>query len=308
VTRILVGASDGLHVFEDGRSVDVQRIGWDGDSQSAVTALAREGTEVWAVLDRNQIWRTSPDGWSQVVSQLNLDVECLGDTVAGVIVGTSQAHLFRVVPPTPLETVTGFDEVAGRDEWYTPWGGPPATRSISEDDDAVYVNVHVGGIVRTRDGGETWEPTIDIDADVHKVWAGQPGVFAACALGLAVSRDGGETWSIDDEGLHSTYCRGVTVCGDTVLVSASNGPRGGRAAVYRRAVGGGPLERCRMGLPEWFDGNIDSTWLDATPELASFGTSDGRVFTSTDEGMTWEEVAAGLPSIGALLVLPERDR
>jgi hypothetical protein len=306
VTRILVGTGDGLHVFEDGRPVDVQRIGWDPKSSSAVSALAREGTEVWAVLDRNQIWRTSADGWSHVVSQLNLDVECLADTVAGVIVGTSQAHLFRVVPPpTPLETVTGFDEVAGRDEWYTPWGGPPATRSISEDDDAVYVNVHVGGIVRSRDEGRSWEPTIDIDADVHKVWAGRPGVFAACALGLAVSPNGGETWSIEDEGLHSTYCRGVTVCGDTVLVSASNGPRGRRAAVYRRAVGGsGPLERCRTGLPEWFDDNIDSGCLDATPEIAAFGTGDGRVFASADEGNTWDEVTAGLPSIDAVLVMP----
>jgi hypothetical protein len=306
MARILVGAADGLHVFEDGRPVDVQRIGWEPESPSAVTALAREGAEVWVVLDRHQIWRTSADDWSHVVSQLNLEVECLADTVAGVIGGTSQAHLFRVVPPpTPLETVTGFDEVVGRDGWYTPWGGPPATRSISEDDDAVYVNVHVGGIVRSRDEGRSWEPTIDIDADVHKVWAGQPGVFAACALGLAVSRDGGETWSIDDEDLHSTYCRGVTVCGETVLVSASNGPRGGRAAVYRRAAGGdGPLERCRTGLPEWFDGNIDSAWLDATLELAAFGTSDGRVFASADEGSTWDEVAADLPSIGAVLVMP----
>jgi len=305
VSRILVGASDGLHVFEDGSPVGLQRIGWDPENPSAVTSLAREGTEVWAVLDRNQIWRTSPDGWSHVVSQLNLDVECLADTVAGVIVGTSQAHLFRVAPPpTPLETIAGFDDVADREGWYTPWGGPPATRSISEDDDAVYVNVHVGGIVRSRDEGSSWEPTIDIDADVHKVWAGQPGVFAACAPGLAISRDGGETWSIDDEGLHSRYCRGVTVCGETVLVSASNGPRGGRAAVYRRAVGGGPLERCRTGLPEWFDGNIDSAWLDATPELAAFGTSDGRVFASADEGGTWEEIAADLPSVGAVLVTP----
>ena len=304
--RILVGAGDGLHVFEDGRSVDTQGIGWDPESPSAVTALAREGTQVWAVLDQHQIWRTSVDGWSHVVHLGNLEVECLADTVAGVIAGTSQAHLFRVdPPPTPLETVTGFDEISGREAWYTPWGGPPATRSISEDDDAVYVNVHVGGIVRSRDAGGTWEPTIDIDADVHKVWAGLPGVFAACALGLAVSRDDGETWSIDHEGLHSTYCRGVTVCGDTVLVSASNGPRGGRAAVYRRAAGGaGPFERSRTGLPEWFDGNIDTAWLDATPELAAFGTSDGRVFASANEGSTWEEMAAGLPSVGAVLVTP----
>ena len=108
----------------------------------------------------------------------------------------------------------------------------------------------------------------------------------------------------ETDGLHSTYCRGVTVCGDTVLLSASNGPRGGQGAVYRRGLGGGPLERCRAGLPEWFDDNIDSACLDATPGLAAFGTGDGRIFASEDEGSTWHEVASGLPAVGCVSVVP----
>jgi hypothetical protein len=307
MAKILVGAADGLHVFEDGREIVVQRLGWDPGRPSTVTALAWAASEVWAILDRHQIWRSPRAAdWKQVVQMPAVELRCLAPTDAGVLIGTSDARLCRLADePAPIEPVPAFDRVAGRDRWYTPWGGPPDTRSISEMGGSIFVNVHVGGIVRTRDGGKTWEPTIDIDADVHRVWAGQSGVFAACALGLAVSRDDGENWRIDDEGLHATYCRGVTVCGETVLVSASNGPRGGRAAVYRRAVGAGePLERCRTGLPEWFDGNIDSAWLDATPELAAFGTSDGRVFASADEGSTWEEMAAGLPSVGAVLVTP----
>src|SRR5688500_9492402 len=103
MARILVGAGDGLHVFDDGRPADVQRIGWDPERPSSVSALAREGTEVWAVLDRHQIWRTATGGWSHVANLGNLDVECMADTVAGMIAGTSQAHLVRVVPPpTPL--------------------------------------------------------------------------------------------------------------------------------------------------------------------------------------------------------------
>jgi hypothetical protein len=106
------------------------------------------------------------------------------------------------------------------------------------------------------------------------------------------------------DGLHAKYCRGVAVVGETVLVSASNGPRGGRAAVYRGSVDGGPLERCRNGLPEWFDGNIDSSCLDAIPELAAFGTEDGRIFASADEGATWAVAVDGLPQIECLLVAP----
>jgi hypothetical protein len=299
VTRILVGAADGLHVLEDAWEVGVEHPG------RRVTALARDGGELWAILDRKEVRRTEAGRWSPwSVTLLNASLTCVAATRAGVLAGQSEAHLDRIVE-TGLEIVQGFESVAGRDEWYTPWGGPPDTRSIAEDDDAVYVNVHVGGIPRSRDGGETWEPTIDVDADVHRVCAGSGvGVFAACARGLAISSDGGDTWTIEAEGLHASYCRGVAVCGETVLVSASTGPRGGRAAVYRGRFEGGPFERCSTGLPEWFDGNVDSAWLDATSELAAFGTEDGRVFASSDEGRSWDEVVSGLVSIGCVAVVP----
>ncbi|HSJ51161.1 MAG TPA: sialidase family protein [Actinomycetota bacterium] len=304
MTSILVGAADGVHTFGDGAHT-LERVGWAEDRPGAVTALARAGSERWAIVDRHEVWRSDGDEWSHVVQSVNLELHCLADTRAGMLLGTAEAHLARVVaPPNPLESVESFDRVEGRDRWYTPWGGPPDSRSISEDDDGLYVNVHVGGIVRSRDEGATWEPTIDVDADVHRVWAGDAGVFAACARGLAVSHDGGETWETRRDGLHAPYCRGVTVSGDTVLLSASLGPRGGRAAVYRGGVSGGPLERCATGLPEWFEGNIDSAWLDATSELAAFASADGRVFASGDEGVTWGEVASGLERVGAVLVVP----
>jgi hypothetical protein len=89
-----------------------------------------------------------------------------------------------------------------------------------------------------------------------------------------------------------------------VLVSASTGPGGGHSAVYRGRRDGDSLERCVQGLPEWFDDNIDSYCLDAIPDLAAFGTADGRMFASTDEGSTWEEMTSGLPAVRCLLVMP----
>jgi hypothetical protein len=217
-----------------------------------------------------------------------------------VIVGTSEARLFRVAGEG-LEAVDGFDRASGRDGWYTPWGGPPDTRSITEDGDTVYVNVHVGGVLRSRDRGETWDPTIDVDADVHKVWATRDRVLAPSARGLAVSEDRGDTWSMRTDGLHASYCRGVAVAGDTVLVSASDGPRGSNSAVYHGDAKGGPLERCT----DVFDRNVDSAWLDAAGDLAAFGTEDGRVFASTDGGAAWTDVASDLPAIHRVLVLPD---
>jgi hypothetical protein len=121
---------------------------------------------------------------------------------------------------------------------------------------------------------------------------------------LAVSTDQGESWELRAEGLHSTYCRAVAICGDAVLLSASDGPRGGHGAVYRGRLDGGAFERCRTGLPEWFADNVDSHCLDALPELAALGTSDGQVYVSSDQGSTWARIAEGLPRVSRVLVLP----
>ena len=157
------------------------------------------------------------------------------------------------------------------------------------------------------DGGATWRPTIDVDADVHQVTTAEGLVIAACAGGVALSSDRGATWTYRTDGLDNRYSRGVAVCGDVLLASASRGPRGGDAAVYRGAVAAdGQFERCRGGLPDAFEGNIDTYRLDALRlgPVAAFGTEDGRVFVSHDAGSTWELLAERLGDIRRVLVLP----
>jgi photosystem II stability/assembly factor-like uncharacterized protein len=201
-----------------------------------------------------------------------------------------------------LEPVESFDQAKGREDWYTPWGGPPDVRSMSRGPDGViHANVHVGGIVRSADDGSSWEPTIDIDADVHQVLAppGHPRlVVAACARGLVGSDDGGETWRYEREGLHSSYCRAVAVGNGTLYLSSSAGPRGGRAALYRIQISSrGSFEKCADGLPEWFESNIDSGCVAAEGDEVAFGTHEGEVFGSTDAGRTWESWATGLSPV-----------
>ena len=158
--------------------------------------------------------------------------------------GTTGAGLWRWTDGGPVR-VESFERMPGRDGWYTPWGDPPDTRSIAEDAGGpLYVNVHVGGVARSTDGGASWSPTIDVDADVHQVVAHEtcPGyVFAAAAEGLWVSADGGDSWATETEGLHARYCRAVALTDDAALVSASTGPGGRRAALYRLDLDGGPL-------------------------------------------------------------------
>ncbi|HXF74251.1 MAG TPA: hypothetical protein VNO79_16810, partial [Actinomycetota bacterium] len=284
MARVLVGTAGGLLVLP-GTAAPLL----DGD----LTALARGPDGWWALVGRREVWRQGGDGWRRLTELPGPPGNCLLADAGGAWVGTAEAHLVRV-SEEGTEPVGSFEAVPGRAEWYTPWGGPPDVRSLAAGPDGVlYANVHVGGIPRSVDGGATWEPTIEVDADVHQVLAAPlPAgrVLAATARGLAVSEDAGTSWRFETEGLHAAYCRAVAVVGGTVLLSASRGPRGGGAALYRRPLEGGAFERCRDGLPEWFDANLDTHTLHAEDGLAALGTPDRRVLASDDEGATWREL------------------
>jgi hypothetical protein len=297
---ILVASRDGLRTIdEEGRELATHHAG------RPVRAVARDGSQLWAIVDGGEVWHAPAGGWNHVATLEGVEATCIAMTDA-VLVGSSGARVFRLNDDA-LEAVPAFDAAEGRDAWYTPWGGPPATRSISEWGTDVFVNVHVGGIVHTADAGRSWNPTIDIDADVHQVATAEGLVLAAAARGLHVSADEGATWSLRANGLEASYSRAVVVCGDRVLVSASNGPRGGRSGVYRAGLVEGDFERCRAGLPEWFDDNIDTYCLDALNDgsYAAFGTTDGRLYASDDAGATWVELASGLPPVNHVLLVPD---
>jgi len=192
MTTILVAGDGGVRTFDEGGTPGETHL--EGRPVASVTQDRRD---LWAIVDRSELWRSTvgaPDAWEHVADVEGHSARCLAFTDS-MMVGTSEARLFRVTDEGAV-AYEGFDRAEGREGWYTPWGGPPDTRSLSEWGESVYVNVHVGGILRTTDQGATWTPTIDVDADVHQVaTADGPLVLAACAGGLASSADGGATWT-----------------------------------------------------------------------------------------------------------------
>jgi hypothetical protein len=295
---LLAGTDDGLLLLRAG---EPRRL-----LEGPVAALASVDGVLWTIAGGSRILRSEDGGdWEPAAELPDQRVTCLLPTEDGVFAGSTEAHLFHLRDGS-LEPVDSFERVEGREGWYTPWGGPPATRSLSRDDSgAIYANVHVGGIPKSVDGGASWHPTLEVDADAHEVRAvpGQPGlVLAATAIGLGESRDGGGSWHFHDDGLEGRYSRAVAVHGETLFLSASDGPRGGRAALYRRALESeAPFERCREGLPEWFDTNIDTACLDAGPGTIAFGTAAGGIYASGDGGASWAAVAGKLPPVRCLL-------
>ena len=299
VASVLVGAADG-----------VTTISPDGDTQTelggrAVHALARDRGDWWALADHTAVLRRSADGdWQEVAAAAGERLTSICPTGGGAFIGTADGTLLRF-GDGQLVPVDGFDAVDGRDEWHAVGSSKPYVRSlsVSADGRAVLANVHVGGIPRSGNGGASWKPTIDVEADVHQVLAHPTDpklVVAAAAVGFAESRDAGVTWDVVTEGLHASYCRAVAFLADTVLVSASDGPSTERGAVYRRSLDGGAFTRCDDGVPEWLPSNVDSGCIDANREVAAFADSE-NVYRSDDAGATWHRIApspAGVRAVG----------
>jgi len=268
------------------------RVHLDGRDVTAVHGLG------WALLDGREVVHCEHGRWAPY-GEVPAGVRAASLEVAAheVFLGTEGAGLLRR-DDQGFAPVAGFDGAPDRDEWYTPWGGPPDTRSLTvTDEGALLVNVHVGGILRSEDDGRSWEPTIDLHVDVHQVAAvpGTPTVVAATGTGFATSWDDGRTWAMDDEGLHASYLRAVAVAGDAVVVSASRGPGGGDPALYRRPLAGGAFERIGAGLPD-LGGNVDTGWLMADGDQVAVVLTAGSLHRSDDGGRTFACVADGLPA------------
>jgi hypothetical protein len=284
----IVGTAAGIFTLDDPRR---SLIG-----ATSVNHLARATDGWWAVTGDGGIYRNG-EQVGQAAEGVTLNCVLPGD--GRVWVGTSEARLFRLDDGDLVED-PGFTEAPGRKGWYTPWGGPPDVRSMAANaGGTLFINVHVGGILRYDEEGLS--PTLDQDADVHQVITDptrEATVLAACARGLAQSADG-QIFSFRRDGLHSPYCRAVATVGETILLSASTGPFSKQARLYRGDITGEPFEACTKGLPEWFDENLDTHCLAVVDGVAYAGQGN-TVWRSDDEGVSWAEAGSGLPRISCI--------
>ena len=286
--------------------------------EQSVRALTSDGHGgALAIVNGRSLRRRGPDGVWSTIATTELDLACCVAVGDVIYLGTDDARVLRVGVDGALEPLRGFDAVAGRETWYAGAAlingqrvGPPlGIRSITATPDGAVLlaNVHVGGIPRSTDGGATWQPTIDIDSDVHEVRAhpNRPGVvMAAAAIGLCASRDDGLTWQVEREGLHAPHCSAVAFAGDDVLVSASINPFAEQGAVYRRPVDGhGPLVAVACGLPAWTDGKVDTGCIAAHGWAVALADWKGNVYVSADTGRTWSRQANGLPPPSNVLIV-----
>jgi photosystem II stability/assembly factor-like uncharacterized protein len=212
-----------------------------------------------------------------------------------VYAGTEPSRLFA--SGDRGETWTALDallELPSRPTWSfppRPWTSHVRWIAPSPHDASLLlVGVELGGLMRSTDGGESWEDhRPGAQRDVHCLaWHPRDPsrAYEAGGGGAAFSLDGGDTWRPADEGRDRHYTWALAVDPedpDVWYVSASTGPyaahgRGApQARVYRRSDGDAwaPLAG---GLPEP---------LPAMP-YALLATGDGRLFTALANGELWE--------------------
>jgi photosystem II stability/assembly factor-like uncharacterized protein len=162
------------------------------------------------------------------------------------------------------------------------------------DPELILVGVELGGLMRSSDGGQSWQDhRPGAQRDVHSL-AWHPRVrdraYEAGGGGAAFSEDAGESWQPADQGRDRHYTWSVAVDPEDAevwYVSASTGPfaaHGGgdpQARIYRRR-GGEPWRALAGGLPEP---------LPAMPYALVAG--DGRLFAGLADGEIWESRDGG---------------
>jgi len=204
-----------------------------------------------------------------------------------------------------------------------------------DDRQILYLSIEHGGVVRTFDGGKTWEDVSSgIDyLDIHKI-SNDPVrkdlYFMTSARGFFRSTDPARGWTrIENNGITRDYFHDFMFLPGqppVMLIATANGSPGhwnrpgmAQSAMFRSLDGARTWQQVGDGLPESIEKMV---WALATSPndpaqvYAGYGQSDkgqaetrkmptgpGAVRFSPDGGNSWREIKLGeLPAVRALWV------
>src|SRR5438034_9352336 len=272
-----------------------QCLAVDPDDPNTVYAGLREGG-VRRTVDAGRSWvdcaLPEPGVFSLAVSAAD----------GAVYAGTEPSRLFRSDDRgESWRELEALLDLPSRPTWSfppRPWTSHVRWIAPSPHEaDLILVGIELGGLMRSSDGGETWQDhRPGAQRDVHSL-AWHPRVrgraYEAGGGGAAFSEDGGESWQPADEGRDRHYTWSGAVDPDDPelwYVSASTGPfaaHGGgdpQARIYRRRAPE-PWQALSDGLPEPLPAMPYA--LVAADDRLFAGLADGQIWESRDRGDSW---------------------
>ncbi len=193
------------------------------------------------------------------------------------------------------------------------------------DLNVIVVGIEAGAVLRTADGGKTWEGhRPGAIRDCHTLtfhstngdWVYEAG---GTGTGASFSRDSGRTWKQLGEGLDRHYgwaCAADPARPEVWYVSASpmfawshpfQPPAhvDGQANAYIfRSAGGAPWQKLGGGLPQPLDYMAYALFTDPTaPGHLYAGMSNGDVWHSANYGDAWGKFPFSLKSINRVMIV-----
>ena len=182
------------------------------------------------------------------------------------------------------------------------------------DPDTVYVSVEVGGLLRSRDRGESFEELLGIYEDAHRLVVhpqDSDRLYEVTGRGLYVSDDGGRNFEERlvrpcENGDYPDGCVLNPMNPDMMFLSAAQYNPGqwrrthsAGARISRSMDGGRTWEILRNGLPDRLQASIEALCLEAAGDSVSVfaATTSGEVYGSDDAGESWSVIAGGLAPI-----------
>jgi photosystem II stability/assembly factor-like uncharacterized protein len=300
--RLYATTGDAIARLDEVRDEWVVRVSLRGSGAQCLAVDPDDRDTLFAGLREGGVRRTDDGGESWVDCGLpEPGVFSLAVSAAdgAVYAGTEPSRLFRSDDGgESWRELKSLQDLPSRPTWSfppRPWTSHVRWIAPSPHDaDLVLVGIELGGLMRSIDGGGTWEDhPPGAQPDVHSLaWHPRvPGrAYEAGGGGAAYSEDAGATWRPADDGRDRHYTWSVAVDRedpDQWYVSASTGPyaaHGGRdpqARIYRRN-GDEPWQALAGGLPEP---------LPAMPYALVAG--DGRLFAGLADGQLWESRNGG---------------
>jgi photosystem II stability/assembly factor-like uncharacterized protein len=291
--NLIIGTSDGVW-RSNGRP---ERIGLEG--KNVVHVADRNGSAVAAVPGDGLYALGESEGERRLWE---------GDARASAIaadgslyVGTEPAMVFRSDDRGGTwRRLSAIDQLPTRASWtFPPPPHEPHVRSIDflpDDPASVLVGIEVGGVLLSRDRGETWREMNDgVYVDVHQVRpdpARPSRLLAVTGAGLYISEDQATTWQEVRVGQGEGYAVGVAFNADRAgeaLIAVGDRPPGLNARVYHSVDGGHTWEQV-----------VDPTLPDRYARVpvvlfaegsASILTDRGQIFRADHPSGSWSLVS-----------------
>jgi photosystem II stability/assembly factor-like uncharacterized protein len=312
--RLYAAGNDVVAVIEDGGS----RFTLEQRGARCLAVDAKDPDTLYVGTTDEGLFKSTDGGgsWDKLagIEHPRVTAVAVSPTDGAVYAGTEPSALF--VSRDGGESwreLEGMRNLPSAPTWSfppRPWTSHVRAIALSHvDPDLIVAGIELGGVVRSTDGGESWQDQRPgAQPDCHSL-AAHPNapelLYEAGGGGFALSHDFGDSWGAADEGMGLHYAWGLAVDAEDpslVYASAASGPgraHGGGfsdAAIYRRVA--------------------DARWEPVMEGLAAFpyalcpdpeapgtlyaGLGDGRVLWSQDSGEGWEEVASVPSGLQAL--------